>query len=374
MGTLPIKLIQPYPDHSCPIPVPAEDRVRVSVPVYFIRYRYPHHALCSGYDRLCDYIGETIPLSRTLYWLGESVLRMPALFAAKWGGHFEYSRYDYVMEREAIRQFLRHRCSIYHHVYAEKTFRMMARFAGRNGNKIVGTVHHPPEHNAWLFRSLDHFRQLDKIIVLSKSQLAYWQNQVGAEKVTFVPHAVDTAYFMPAEQREDRPPRCLFVGIHERDFDILPEVVSRVTSAKRKTEFVMISRHARCGEISARNARAHWLPWVSETEYRHLLQQSDLLVLPLKRATTNNTVLEALACGVPVLTSRGGIEDYLDSQCSRCFEVGDAISMSQAALHLLENEPERLLMAQAARTRADEFSWKVTAWKMAKVYESLILT
>ena len=113
-----VRLIQPYPSHECGLPVPAGEKVPCPVPVYHVRYRYPHHSVASGYDCLCNHIGETIRLSRGLYLLGETALRIPAKVIAKHGGHFEYSRHDFVMEIEALRHFLKHRQSVYHFVYA----------------------------------------------------------------------------------------------------------------------------------------------------------------------------------------------------------------------------------------------------------------
>ena len=354
------------------MPVAPEDRVACPVPVYFLRYRYPHHAAPSGYDRLCDYIGETIPLSRRQYWMGETVLRLPALWVSKFGGHFEYSRYDYVMERASIRHFLSHRDSVYHAVYAEKSVRALARFGGRNGNKLVGTVHHPPEHNEWLFRSVDHFKAFDFVTVVSRKQIPYWESLLGAARVACVPYAVDAAYFQPAPLDPSSSPCCLFVGHHERDFELLPALVERILAGHPLVRFVMLSKDARCEDIARRHDRAIWRKRVSDEEYLAYLRRATLLVLPLKRSTTCTAVLEAMACGVPVVTSEGGIEDYLEPQSSKVFPVGDAEGMAGAVLRLLSDPEERERMSLAARRRALEFSWPQTARAMVDIYTRLL--
>ena len=369
---MPVRLFQPYPSYRSPLRVPPEERVSCPVPVFFIRYRYPHHSAASGYDRLCDYVGETIGLSRTFYWLGETVLRPVGMYLARAGGHFEYSRYDFVLELEAMRHFLRHWNSVYHFVYAEKSYYLMCRLAGRNGNRLVGTVHHPPEHIQWLFRSTDHFRRLDLVIVVSRAQLAYWTRLLGEERVRYVPYAVDTTYFSPSnEERDISRLRLIFVGHHERDFDLLAKLVPRLLAEITEAELVMISRDARCGEIAASHPRAHWKRRVSDREYLSLLQSADLMILPLRRSTTCTAVLEALACGVPVVTTQGGIEDYLSNKCSRVVPPGDVDGMLECCRGLLRDQERLAAMRQAARGWAMRFSWRETARKMVALYAGL---
>jgi len=367
------RFIQPYQDYSCRLAVSDKDKVRAKLPVYFARYRYPHHAMASGYDRLCDYMGETIRVSKPLYWLGETVLRIPAVAVSRLCGHYEYSRYVFILELEVIRHFLKHSNSIYHYVYGDKCYNLLSHYAGRNGNKIVVTIHQPPEKNSWMFRSMDHFKKADLVTVVSRSQLPYWESLVGKDKVVYVPYAVDTSYFTPATRTESlRRPRCIFAGAHERDFDCLSRLVPQVLAADANVEFVMVSSDRRCEPIARDNPRAVWRRRVEDDEYRTLLQDSDLLVLPADRSTTNTAVLEAMACGVPVITNSGGIEDYLDPLSSRIFPVGDDSGMATAACELLANPEQLAAMSVAARKQACEFSWTQTAGKMLTAYQRLI--
>jgi glycosyltransferase involved in cell wall biosynthesis len=368
-----MRLIQPYPDHSSGMAVRSVDRVRTTVPVFFVRYRYPHHAAPSGYDRLCDYIGETVALSRSIYWLGETILRLPAIAVAKWGGHFEYSRYDFTMELEVIRHFLTHHNSVYHFVYGDKCYNLLSHFAGRNGNKIVVTIHQPPEKTRLLLRSLEHFQKVDFVTVVSGAQVPYWENVVGHGKVAYVPYAVDTSYFTPETKPVGaRSPRCIFVGVHDRDFDCLSRVVRQVLTLNDSAEFIMVSSDARCGRIASEHMRAIWKRRVGDEEYRSLLRGSDVLVLPAIRSTTNTAVLEAMACGLPVITNVGGIEDYLDASCARTLPVGDADGIAAAVRELLGNPAELVAMSLRSRQHALEFSWRRTAEKMRGIYEQLM--
>jgi glycosyltransferase involved in cell wall biosynthesis len=368
-----MKLIQPYPDHSSRIGVKAEDRVGVEFPVFFVRHRYQHHAAPSGYDRLCDYIeGEEVRLSRFLYWMGETVLRVPLKLMVMTDGHREYSRYDAIEELEVIRHFLAHHNSIYHFIYGEKSYLHLARFAGRNGNKIIATLHQPLEHDRWMFRSMEHFKALDMAVVVSRSLIPFWEDIIGKGKVEYVPHPVDTGYFRPAIATADaRPKRCVFAGSHERDFDALERLVPELLSARGDMEFVLICGDSRCQRIAGENPRVRWIRLASDGEYLNMLQQSDVMVIPMKMSTTNNSILEGLACGLPVVTNLGGIGDYLNSECSYQLPVGDIAGMRDAAIRLLDDGDLRSRMSAAARQQACLFSWPVTARKMVEFYRRM---
>ncbi|MBN1510502.1 MAG: hypothetical protein JXB13_00670 [Phycisphaerae bacterium] len=80
-------------------------KLQTRVPISHVSYRYPHHAAWSGHDRLSDFI----------------------------------------MELQASLHMLRHRRSIYHVLYGEKSYRYLGCMAGWNGNALIATFHQPPE-------------------------------------------------------------------------------------------------------------------------------------------------------------------------------------------------------------------------------------
>jgi glycosyltransferase involved in cell wall biosynthesis len=133
-------------------------------------------------------------------------------------------------------------------------------------------------------------------------------------------------------------------------------------------EFVMISDDSRCQRIAGENPRVRWIRRASDEEYLNLLQESDVMVMPMKMSTTNTAVLEGLACGLPVVTNLGGISDYLSAECSYQFSVGDIVGMRDAVLSLLSGDDLRSSMSAAARQQACLFSWPATARKMVELY------
>jgi glycosyltransferase involved in cell wall biosynthesis len=336
--------------------------------VFHISYVYRHHATRSGYHRLSDFIGTRIELSPALRVAGETLLRLPGKLISWWGGHFEYSRHDFTMEVQTFLHMRRHRNALYHFLYGEKSFKLLAHCRGFHGHRFIATLHHPEEHYAWLFRSTRHLSRLDHAVVLSRQSIEFTERLVGRGRVSFIPYGVDTDYFQPAPQRDRRSaPRCVFVGYHMRDFDTLARVVSNVLEKRSEVEFWLVSGNPRCAPLAER-PRVQWLKKIPDEDYLRVLQQSDLLVLPLHGSVANTAVLEAMAVGLPMVVTDGGVRDYVDSSCAVLTPQGDASSMTDAVLQMLSKPTALDNMRRAARRRALQFDWREIARQMADLY------
>ncbi len=114
--------------------------------------------------------------------------------------------------------------------------------AGINGNKLVATLHHPPEHFDWLFKSTRHLSFLSHVIVMSEALKPFAEELVGRGQVSVVPYGVDVNYFTPIAGRRHTAPQLVFAGFHERDYDVLSQVVEIVVRSHDSAEFLMISR------------------------------------------------------------------------------------------------------------------------------------
>lgn len=120
--------------------------------------------------------------------------------------------------------------------------------------------------------------------------------------------------------------------------------------------------HAMRIEPAASNAAA-WL---------HCL---DIFVLPSYSEAFSNSLMEAMACALPVVASRVGGNPELVSECETglLFPPGDAGALAERLLTLLDH-PElraRLACAASERIRRD-FSLQRAAGRMGQIYESLL--
>ena len=67
------------------------------------------------------------------------------------------------------------------------------------------------------------------------------------------------------------------------------------------------------------------------------------------------SVLEAMACGVPVVTTdSGGTVEVVSESCARIAAVGDVEGLASAAVEILRNENLARSMGESGRRRAEE--------------------
>jgi glycosyltransferase involved in cell wall biosynthesis len=114
---------------------------------------------------------------------------------------------------------------------------------------------------------------------------------------------------------------------------------------------------------------------ISEPDLVALYRSADALFLPLLGSTANNAILEALACGVPVISSRvGGVPDYVDDSCGWLLPVGDADAAFEQVRMIAAKREAAWEKRGQARQKAENFAWPVVARTLTAAYERLSTT
>ncbi|MGH7979070.1 MAG: glycosyltransferase, partial [Limisphaerales bacterium] len=102
-------------------------------------------------------------------------------------------------------------------------------------------------------------------------------------------------------------------------------------------------------------------------------RKADALLLPLTEATANNSLLESLACGTPVISNTvGGIPDYMDESCGWLFPRGDVGPVVELIKGLCANREALLSKRTAARTVSLRFDWTQIRKQASLAYEAAI--
>jgi glycosyltransferase involved in cell wall biosynthesis len=217
-------------------------------------------------------------------------------------------------------------------------------------------------------------RRLDAAVLVSESQRAYFEELLPADRVYVVPHGVDTTFFAPAEQRtRDGGPICITVGSHLRDFATLRAAMPLVWAKEPSVRFVLVgsrrSRHASLTRVD--DPRVRLVDGVSDDELLRAYRSASAAVLPLLDATTSVSLLEAMACGLPVVATRvGGIPEYADGAAALC-PPRDARALGEAVLSVLSDAGEAERLGAAACARASELDYRAVARRHLAVYENL---
>lgn len=114
---------------------------------------------------------------------------------------------------------------------------------------------------------------------------------------------------------------------------------------------------------------------VPHSELVKLYVASDLLLCPSPEEPFPTVVLEAMACGKPIVGSRvGGMLDQIkDGWNGFLFEPGDERALAEKIRYLVDHPEERKRMGINSRQRAEqEFDWNKVAEKYLEIYRELV--
>ena len=115
----------------------------------------------------------------------------------------------------------------------------------------------------------------------------------------------------------------------------------------------------------------HFAGLVPNAELARWYSAADVLVLGSSREGWPNVLLEAMACGTPVVaTAVGGIPEVVqNTSVGRLVAQREPAAFAAAIHDLLASQPDR----QQVRAYAEGFSWDRTSQDQAKLFESLAL-
>ncbi|MGK5065183.1 glycosyltransferase [Janthinobacterium sp. LB3P112] len=219
-------------------------------------------------------------------------------------------------------------------------------------------------------------------IVVPSAYLAGVFEQVG-HTAHIVPNVVDLQRFTRAAPRatSDAGP-CILVARHleslydnasaVRAFALVRAVfpAARLVLAGGGPQRAALARLARSLGV---DAAVRFAGPVDNAAMPALYQASDIVLNPSLADNMPNSVLEALACGVPVVsTNVGGIPALLqDGATALLVPPGEPAAMAQAILALLRDPPRARQLADAGLAHAATFGWPGIAPRLAAHYRRI---
>lgn len=350
--------------------------------VHLIRTHYPHWGKYTGINRFVEYIDpekfkiddRVVPMGESNFPISSPRIKKRLRRWIKKNGVREYDLNDLMAETVALGQWLRGRADIVHYLDGEHSLQYLPSLTRqlkflRKKASIVATFHQPPQDLEFLL-NVDIVRRLDRVIVISPDQTAYFEQYLPKHKISLVLHGVDVDYFHPAtESQKTDKFRCLSVGSWLRDYDRVLAVADRLQT-HADIEFHIVSP-----KVSALPEQKNIYIYkdIDDTHLLRLYQQSDVLFLPLLGATANNAILEGMACGLPIIsTDLTSIRAYLPGKEAILISDNNVELCVKTILDLYNSPNICQEMARAARLRAIELSWQNVARQMELIYASLI--
>ncbi|MBS0430916.1 MAG: glycosyltransferase [Proteobacteria bacterium] len=243
----------------------------------------------------------------------------------------------------------------------------------------------------WLMRRLNH--RYDRIVAPSAAildSLVATEN-VAKGKVSCIPNGVDTTRFRPADVSGTAmlrkalgfSPDELLIGCVATLFPVkrhedLLDAFARVHASLPEARLLLIGDGPLRERIEGR-IRALRLDDVVQLmgdreDVAQLMPLLDVFVLASDSEGLSNAILEAQACGLPVVATRvGGNPDLVREDCGKLVEAGNPSMLAEAMLELLRDPAARSGLGTAARARVEAgHSLQIMVDSYLRLYRDLI--
>jgi glycosyltransferase involved in cell wall biosynthesis len=111
---------------------------------------------------------------------------------------------------------------------------------------------------------------------------------------------------------------------------------------------------------------------VTEAQLLALYRAASALVYPSRYEGFGLPLLEAMACGTPVIAARTSSIPEVVGDAGVLLDPDDEAGWIDAIERVLEDSPHRDRLRDQGLSRAREFSWQRTAEETARVYRDLV--
>lgn len=273
---------------------------------------------------------------------------------------------------------------------------------------VVATIHHPITVDLRIARAgvknrtqrfglerwysflepqLKVSRQLDRILTVSEASRQDLEREYGlsAARMRVVGNGINLDVFQPRPE-VSRKPLALITTLSAdsplKGFKFLLEALSRLRAHRPELRLTVIGQPGhetgtaeRVKALGLTDA-VHFTGRVAAEDIAGAYAESTVAVVPSLYEGFGFPAGEAMACEVPVVSSRGGALPEVvgeDGRCGMLVPPQNAQAIAHAIDQLLDQPERRLAMGKAGRARVlEHFTWRRAAERTVEVYREVI--
>jgi len=194
--------------------------------------------------------------------------------------------------------------------------------------------------------------------------------------IPVIPNGIDTEEFSPPAAGERQPEHILCVSrlVGRKGVQHLIEAMPQIVSSLPDALLTLVGEGNLAGALRQRvdelgmSGRVRFLGYVPHDQLPAIYRSARLYVQPSFYEGMSNTVLEAMACGLPVVaTGEGGREELFRGN-ARLIEHGNPGALADTINNLFRDGDELDNMGRTSREIALDFSWQAVAEQYLDLY------
>ena len=228
------------------------------------------------------------------------------------------------------------------------------------------------------------WQDADALVAVSNGLREFAYETTPDVPIDVIPNAIELSIFRPPRQRtHDSPVRLLFVGRFNafKNVETLLEAISHLNEmGVNNFELQLVGDGERRANLErltidkGLTRQVHFLGWVDRKAIVERYRQADMFVTATTWEGMPNTVLEGMACGLPVVATRASGLDELVKEGVNGYlvDINDSSTLANRLAELIENPYERHRMGKESRKIAEqEFAWEYITEQYVQIYERI---
>ncbi len=246
--------------------------------------------------------------------------------------------------------------------------------------KIISTVWEVIPHNNESLPGRKNIKQIarkeiDHFIAVTKvAKDALIEEGVEENKISVIPVGIDLSRFRPSTKKtRTKVQNILYVGrlVPEKGVGELLEVFTLLKKKYPKLNLTMIGDGPLRNKCQKAGARVLKIPY---SQIHHQYQKADIFCFPTKPTSTwqeqyGMVLVEALASGLPILTSHTNVTREVCSDSALYALPGDSLQLTNQLAHLIDNYQLRKRLSQTSRKLAlARYNYRHIAQQILTVY------
>lgn len=216
-------------------------------------------------------------------------------------------------------------------------------------------------------RYFPFFKSAEYNIAPSKFLLAKFSSS-GLENLKFIPNSIPLEEYK-FKTRHELEPKLLWVRAFAEIYNpiLAIQLLENLLQDYKDAELFMVGpkkdeSYEQCKKyVEEHNLPVHFTGKLGKQDWHQLSEQCDLFINTAKIDNTPVSIIEAMALGLPVLSSNVGGIPYLinNQQDGILYNNGDLEDLIAKSKDLLENPVKSYNISLKARTKVETFNWEI---------------
>jgi glycosyltransferase involved in cell wall biosynthesis len=230
--------------------------------------------------------------------------------------------------------------------------------------KTVTTLSQKYEHNALSWS--------DAITVVSKEAYAYYE-ALGF-KIQQIPNAIDVES-LPKNKEKKYEKQIIFAGrlSKEKGVGVLLEICKKLSD---DIDIIILGAGPetdKIKDISNSKKNIHFLGYLPKEKIIPLIRGSDILIQPSLNEGISSTILEAMACKIPIIATNvgGNMELIKHNQTGFLVDPNSSSQFLDLINYIFSNMDKINLITNNAFTHVQQFDWNVVGEKYMQLYKKI---